>query len=87
MKLTHFEHREAYRFVLTFENGEVRETDLQDLVGRHVAVDALSTAHIDPEWGCLEFLNGRVDIDPKTLYRYVQFSEEKWAAKTQHAGL
>lgn len=80
MKLTHFEHQEAYRFVLTFENGEVREADLQDLIGQHVAVDSLLTAHIDPEWGCLEFLNGRVDIEPKTLYRYVRAAEDKRAA-------
>ena len=80
MKLTHSEHQEAYRFVLTFENGEVREADLQNLIGQHVAVDSLLTAHIDAEWGCLEFLNGRVDIEPKTLYRYVCAAEDKRAA-------
>jgi hypothetical protein len=80
MKLRQFERREAYRFVLTFENGEVREVDLQGLIGQHVGVDSLPTAHIDPEWGCLEFLNGRVDIEPKTLYRYACATEEKQAA-------
>lgn len=77
MKLKHFEHQEAYRFLLTFENGEVRESDLLDLVGEHVAPDSLHTAQIDPEWGCLEFLNGRVDIEPKTLYRYAHASKDK----------
>ncbi len=80
MKLTHFEYQKAYRFVLTFENGEVREADLQDLIGQYVAVDSLNTAHIDKEWGCLEFLNGRVDIEPKTLYRYACAAENKQAA-------
>ncbi|MFO1429584.1 MAG: DUF2442 domain-containing protein [Candidatus Competibacteraceae bacterium] len=80
MKLTHFVHQEAYRFVLTFENGEVREADLQDLIGQYVPVDSLDTAQIDTEWGCLELLNGRVDIEPKTLYRYVCAAEDKRAA-------
>ncbi len=43
-------------------------------------MDALNTAHIAPEWRCLEFLNGHVDIDPKTLYRYVCTDEAKQAA-------
>ncbi|MGZ5053887.1 MAG: DUF2442 domain-containing protein, partial [Methylobacter sp.] len=62
---------DGYRFLLTFENGEVKEADLADLIGQHVSLDALNTARIDPEWGCLEFNNGWVDIEPKTLYRYV----------------
>ncbi|MFI3119374.1 MAG: hypothetical protein QX203_05310 [Methylococcaceae bacterium] len=89
MKLKHFEHYEGYCFLLTFENGEVKEADLINLIGHYVPVDALNTAHIDPEWGCLKFpvdaLNtahidpewgclkfndGRVDIEPKTLYRF-----------------
>ena len=70
MKLKHFKQLDLYRFVLTFENGEIIEADLQDLIGQHVASELLHTAHIDPEWGCLEFLGGKVDIEPKTLYRY-----------------
>ncbi len=70
MKLKQFEHREAYHFLLTFENGVVKETDLEDLLARHVSLDALNTARIDPEWGCLEFDGGKVDIEPKTLYRF-----------------
>lgn len=80
MKLRHFEQREAYLFVLTFDNGEVKETDLQGLIGQHVPADALHNAHIDMEWGCLEFLNGRVDIEPKTLYRYANGEFDKQAA-------
>ena len=70
MKLKLFKHCNSYRFLLTFENGEVEEVDLIDLIGQHVTLDALNTARIDPEWGCLEFNGGRVDIDPKTLYRF-----------------
>ena len=44
--------------------------DLKTLIGSHVALEALNTARIDTEWGCLEFKNGSVDIEPKTLYRY-----------------
>ena len=80
MKLTRFEHQEGYRFVLTFENGDVRAVDLQDLVGRHVPVDLASSARIDPEWGCLEFLDGRVDVEPKTLYRYSCGADARRAA-------
>jgi hypothetical protein len=69
MKLKNFEHREGYRFVLTFENGETMEADLKELIGSHVNPEALDTARIDPEWGCLEFKDGMVDIEPKTLYR------------------
>jgi hypothetical protein len=80
MKLRHIEQREIYTFEMTFENDETKLADLQGLVGQYVAVDELHTAHIDPEWGCLEFLNGQVDIDPKTLYRYVCADEVKRAA-------
>ena len=80
MKIKQFEHRDAYRFVLTFENGEVIEVDLKNLIGEHVGVAALSTARIDPEWGCLEFLGGSVDIEPKTLYRYAREAHNTCAA-------
>jgi len=43
---------------------------LQKLIGKHVSVDELATAHINTEWGCLEFNAGVVDIEPKTLYHY-----------------
>ncbi|MDD1627757.1 MAG: DUF2442 domain-containing protein [Methylococcaceae bacterium] len=70
MKIKHFEHLDAYRFLLTFENGVVKETDLLDLIGHHVTLDGLNTARIDTEWGCLEFNGGQVDIEPKTLYQF-----------------
>mgnify|MGYP001806035444 FL=1 len=80
MRLQHVEHQEGYRFVLTFENGARREVDLEDLIGQHVALDEVQTARLDPEWGCLEFLDGRVDIEPKTLLRYAGLIEDKRAA-------
>ena len=80
MKIKHFEHLDGYRFLLTFENGEVIETDLVDLIGHHVSLDALNTARIDPEWGCLEFNDGRVDIEPKTLYQFATAGHYKEVA-------
>ena len=80
MKLKHFEHYDAYRFLLKFENGTVKETDLAELIGHHVTLDALNTARIDPEWGCLEFNGGRVDIEPKTLYQYATANHYKEVA-------
>ena len=71
MKLKHFEHIDAYRYLLIFENDEQKDVDLIDLIGIHVSLEQLNTAHIDPEWGCLEFNAGFVDIEPKTLYQFV----------------
>ena len=70
MKLKYFEHIDGYRFLLTFANGEIKQTDLKELIGQHVSLDDLNTARIDTEWGCLEFKNGMVDIEPKTLYKF-----------------
>lgn len=80
MKLKHFEHYDGYHFLLTFENGEVKEADLVDLIGHHVSPDALNTARIDTEWGCLEFNGGKVDIEPKTLYQFATVEQHKEVA-------
>lgn len=80
MKLKHFEHGNAYRFLLTFENGETKEADLMDLIGQHVSLEALDTARIDAEWGCLEFNGGKVDIEPKTLYQFATADHYKEVA-------
>lgn len=71
VKLIKFEHQTDYRFTLYFENGEVKVTDRKPLIGAHVPADQLPTARIDPDWGCLEFNHGQVDIEPQTLYRFV----------------
>ncbi|MEY4768709.1 MAG: hypothetical protein RL637_1348 [Pseudomonadota bacterium] len=70
MKLVNFESQHDYIFMLTFENGEKIEVDLSELIKKHVREKNLNTAQINKEWGCLEFNNGMVDIEPKTLYRY-----------------
>jgi hypothetical protein len=70
MKLKSFEQKNGYQFRLFFENGDIKETDLQNLIGQYVDLADLATARIDTVWGCLEFKNGIVDIEPKTLYRH-----------------
>lgn len=70
MKLKHFKQQDGYKFEFIFENGEIKDVDLKNLVGDYVKLAELNTARIDSEWGCLEFKNGSVDIDPKTLYRF-----------------
>lgn len=71
MKLVNIKHQHGYFFTLTFENGESKEADLSTLIEKYVSPLHLDTAQVNSDWGCLEFDNGRVDIDPKTLYRYV----------------
>jgi hypothetical protein len=80
MKIKHFAHLDGYRFLLAFENGVVKETDLLDLIGHYVSLDGLNTAHIDTEWGCLEFNGGQVDIEPKTLYQFATAEHYKEVA-------
>ncbi len=70
MKLIRFTHRTNYQFILFFENGTNKECDLKELIGKHVSPQQLKTAQINKDWGCLEFNDGMVDIEPKTLYHY-----------------
>lgn len=70
MKLVNFKKLQDYWFVLTFENGETKDIDLAPLIAKHVSLENLQTARINSEWGCLEFNDGLVDIEPKTLYRF-----------------
>lgn len=74
MKLTTFEQRDGFRFALTFDNGDRATVDLEPLIGDHISVDELGSAEIDPDWGCLQFQGGMVDIEPTTLYRYAMHS-------------
>lgn len=80
MKLKHFEHLKAYRFELSFENGQIVNADLEELIGQYVSLDAVKTARIDPEWGCIEFNDGKADIDPKTLYQFAMKTTVQHAA-------
>jgi hypothetical protein len=72
MKLVNFKNLQGYWFVLSFENGEIKETDLAPLIAKYVPLENINTAKINQEWGCLEFNNGLVDIEPKTLYRFAE---------------
>ncbi|WP_341326602.1 DUF2442 domain-containing protein [Methylotuvimicrobium sp. KM2] len=79
MKLVNFTHLHDYWFVLDFENGEQKRVDLSNLIASHVNQEEIKTAHIDSEWGCLEFNNAMVDIEPKTLYSYAKQNEAEAA--------
>ena len=72
MILTKFDQRHEYVFGLTFANGAVMETDLAPLISQQVSISDQDSARIDPEFGCLEFNNGAVDIEPKTLYHWAE---------------
>ena len=74
MKLTRFERGPGYEFALTFENGECVTVNLEPLIGKYLSPDELASGEIDPDWGCLQFQEGSVDIEPTTLYAYAQRS-------------
>jgi hypothetical protein len=76
MKLTSVKYQQGYLFALTFENGESKETDLGALISQYVSLNNLNTAQVNSDWGCLEFNNGMVDIDPKTLYCYATSNQQ-----------
>ncbi|MBM4208325.1 MAG: DUF2442 domain-containing protein [Gammaproteobacteria bacterium] len=80
MKLKKFEHLESYCFKLELVTGEIKTADLTDLIAKHVGVEDLSSACIDPEWGCLQFKNGNADIEPKTLYKFATSNSFERAA-------
>ena len=69
MKLVEFSNN-GYIFRLKFEDGTCIESNLKALLQQKVSPSSLNTAQIDPEWGCLEFDNGLIDIEPKTLFNY-----------------
>ena len=80
MKLKNFQHLEDYCFILTFTNGDIKQVDLKNLISQHVSPDLINTAQINTDWGCLEFMGGMVDIEPKTLYSYACADESQQAA-------
>lgn len=80
MKLKQFAHQQDYRFNLIFENGESQSVDLAELIAAHVSPQQTASARINSEWGCLEFNDGMVDIEPKTLYRFAITSSQQQAA-------
>lgn len=70
MKLQSFEHKSNYVFALQFVDHSQVEVDLAPLLRAYVEPADIDSARIDPEWGCLMFKDGMVDIEPKTLYKF-----------------
>lgn len=70
MKLKDFTHKNDYVFHLVFDDAKTVDVDLMPLLGGYVEPEALMTAQLDTEWGCLAFKDGMVDIEPKTLYQF-----------------
>lgn len=75
MKLIRFSHQKDYIFTLFFDTNERKDVNLKALISQYVSLNELKTAHLNSEWGCLEFNQGMVDIEPKTLYHHA-FSNE-----------
>ena len=67
-----FKNLGGYRFSLVFEETRFPDADLKSLIGENVGLSDLDTARIDEDWGCLEFKNGSIDIEPETLHRFCQ---------------
>lgn len=72
MKLEKFKIIQDYIFDFYFEDGLHKSSNIEKLLNSKVSKEELKTAHLDKDWGCLEFKDGMVDINPKTLYNYVQ---------------
>ena len=70
MKLSSFDYLGGYKFRFQFENGDIKEADLKELISSKVSDNELASAKINPDWKCLEFNNGMVDIEPKTLFHF-----------------
>lgn len=76
MKLKAFEQKQGFEFMFIFENGEQKYSDIEELVAQYLKQDDLQTATINNEWGCLEFKDGAVDIEPNTLYKYCEIHNQ-----------
>ncbi len=74
MKLQAVNHKAGYIFDLCFSDASHAEVDLAPLLQQYLEPDDLATASIDPEWGCLTFKDGMIDIEPKTLYKFATTS-------------
>lgn len=75
MKLKQIKHDHDYQFLLTFANQETAKVDLEKLISKYVNPEEIETARVNQDWGCLEFKNGAVDIEPKTLYKFCHQSD------------
>jgi hypothetical protein len=77
MRLINFDIVENSIFNFVFDNGVQKKADIKNLLKDKVSNTELKTARINQEWGCLEFNDGMVDIEPKTLYNYTQSYSNK----------
>ena len=77
MELEQFNIKNNFIFDLKFNDGFITTIDMANLLQNKVTLDELKTARIDKEWGCLEFKDGMVDIEPKTLYKYATKTDNK----------
>ncbi|MEA3522211.1 MAG: hypothetical protein U9R50_04485 [Campylobacterota bacterium] len=71
MKLNKFINIDKYIFEFDFEDGLHKVADIAPLIESKVSLSDIKTAHLDKDWGCLEFKGGMVDIEPTTLYNFV----------------
>ena len=55
MKLKKLINKGDFEFVLEFENHQLFEINLKELISEKIKKRELQTAKIDEEWGCLEF--------------------------------
>ncbi len=70
MKLTKIENLGNYYFNLGFDNNSLSKFNIKSLIENKISIDDLKTAQLNKEWDCLEFKDGIIDIEPKTLYNF-----------------
>ncbi len=70
MQLLKCENLGNYHFSLQFKEENFENINLKNLIASKIKQKALQTASVNSEWGCLEFENGLVDIEPKTLFEF-----------------
>lgn len=85
-KLVSARHLEHYLFFLEFSGGKRLGCDLSPLLAAHLKESDLDSMKVDPDWGCLEFLDGQVDIDPRTLFRWACDHEKTDLPNFQNEG-
>ena len=77
MKVISCKHINNYQFSITFASNETLDVDLFELIGKHLKPEEISTMNVNSEWGCLEFKEGNVDIEPLTLYKFAKEQTQK----------
>lgn len=75
MRLIKYKNLNNYKFYLEFENQISGEVNLEKLISKHLSLVELASVNLNKKRGCLEFKDGMVDIEPKTLYKFFKFHE------------